>query len=182
MYFYIQSSVFWPYIFKLDKKFVQSVTKFGSGSTLLIFIKEFQFFCDCSFGCVIFFKLKNEIMKYCSISLKQKWNRYIRTKWYWTGFFLYPPAKTTSGWKKLAHITVGMVVVGTNLLGLAASETYFLRYLPIDLTQSLFALFHIVVAISMLFLRHKMPPIFDNLSKIFHTSKDLIVNVCMFQI
>lgn len=101
-------------------------------------------------------------------------------QWVLTWLSLYPPGKTTSVWKRLAYVIIDLIVLGTNECGLGASGTYFLRYLPIDLAQSLFAFFYIVcfvsaiyAAISMFFLRQKMPGIFENLSRIFNTSNRL---------
>lgn len=70
-------------------------------------------------------------------------------QWVLTWLSLYPPGKTTSVWKRLAYVIIDLIVLGTNECGLGASGTYFLRYLPIDLAQSLFAFFlHCLLCIS----------------------------------
>lgn len=90
----------------------------------------------------------------------------------------YPVDETNSKWKKIACGIFSVLVFFGNLSALAASVAYFMKFMSIDLGESLCALLQISGFGSSLFmmliaviLRHKIKNIFEQLSEIYEMSK-----------
>lgn len=82
------------------------------------------------------------------------------------------------GWKKVACGIFATANVLTNLVGLLASAASFLKYVSIDLEESLYGLFTIFgyaiamyAALVVFIYRRKICNIFEKLSKIYDESK-----------
>lgn len=95
-----------------------------------------------------------------------------------TWLCLYPVDETTSNRQKAAHIVFSVTNFIMLLSGLASSVAYFVKFASIDLEKSLYALLQIVTFTATLYalviaflLRHKIPALRENLSKIYDECK-----------
>lgn len=93
-------------------------------------------------------------------------------------FCICAPLKTTSVPTKIAYIFFTFIGFLMTMVLIGGSVTFFLKFMKIDLEEALYALCQISVHSGVLyvyivafFLRRKFEAIFENLSKIYRTSK-----------
>lgn len=92
---------------------------------------------------------------------------------------VYPCDENTTRWKRLAYILFSILIFVLNAIGLIFSTAYFIKYVSIDLEQSLFALLQAVGEANMVYiliitfiLRHKITAMLKSLSKIYDMCKE----------
>lgn len=98
-----------------------------------------------------------------------------------TWLYVVPVEKSSSNWKKWACLMVGVGAYVATMSFLASSMAFFMKFVSIDLEQSLYALFQIggfsnsAYVITLAYFSHrKIVAIFDNLSAIYNARKNLI--------
>lgn len=94
--------------------------------------------------------------------------------------YVVPVEKSSSNWKKWACLIVGVGAYVATMSFLASSMAFFMKFVSIDLEQSLYALFQIggfsnsAYVITFAYFSHrKIVAIFDNLSAIYNARKNL---------
>lgn len=100
---------------------------------------------------------------------------------------IYPTRESTSNWKRLAYIFVVCSIFITNLCALIASGAFISTYISIDLEASLYAL-SLIFAFSgatyvifiALFMKKKIFALFESLTEIYRSSKDLIKSTFIY--
>lgn len=91
---------------------------------------------------------------------------------------LCSPDDETVEWKRIGFAFVGFIVLISTLSDMLASVAFMLKYISINLEESLYALFQIFgfgsityAIIVTFFQRHKIREIFQGLSEIYNESK-----------
>lgn len=91
---------------------------------------------------------------------------------------LCSPDKATSKWKMLVCAFLGLITFTSTLSDMLASVAFMLKFISIDMEESLYALFQIFgfgsityAIIVTFFQRHRMRDLFRGLSKIYSASK-----------
>lgn len=94
-----------------------------------------------------------------------------------TWICVYPADETVSKFKRATYAFAYAFILISNLCVLASSVAFFLKYVSVDLEQSLYAVFQITAYGSMTYLiivsfllRSKIPLVFDDLAKIYEAS------------
>lgn len=90
-----------------------------------------------------------------------------------------PADESSSRWEKLAHTIFAMTATIGSIGAFAASLAYCWKFASIDFGKTMFSFLFLVAEfysiymalVGMFLLRHKIGPIFDNLSKIYKSSK-----------
>lgn len=92
---------------------------------------------------------------------------------------VYPCDENTTIWMRSAHILFSVFIFVMNTTGFVFSGAYFVKYVSIDLEQSLFALLQTVGEANMLYilaitfiLRHKITAMMRSLSRIYDMCKN----------
>lgn len=90
-----------------------------------------------------------------------------------------PAGESISRWQKLAHAIFATFVLTGTICSVAASFAFWWKFVSIDFGRSIFACLIIIVEFvviymalaGMIFLRHKIGRVFDNLSTIYRDGK-----------
>lgn len=95
-----------------------------------------------------------------------------------TWIFINPSDETTTKNRKIMYAAIGSVVFVFQIIGFAASLAYSMKFMSVDLEESVYCIFQIIAlltgAFSFLFScisRRKIKVIFENLSDICNKSK-----------
>lgn len=101
-----------------------------------------------------------------------------------TWFCLCPFPDGTSNWQKLKYIFFSAILITNEISSISSSSAHCLRYISVDLKESLFSLFQIAASSSVLyqiiialFSKHRIFGIIQGLNRIYDESKELF-NCC----
>lgn len=136
--------------------------------------------------------MKNKYMNCSTLSQSHSvhlWNRnklstnvwkmkpLVTNQWILTWFYVFPAGIAVKWSNILLSTTIFLIISLLSLICIALNVDYFLKFLKIDLEESLFALYQIAVglmmanAIIVIFLsRHKLVNIFKSLDEIYKIS------------
>lgn len=91
-----------------------------------------------------------------------------------TWLCVLPAEENTSKWKKRAYILLVLGLIVANITVFSSSLIYAMKFISIDLQRTMIVSPQVIAAIPMantivvtFFLRHKIPPIFEKLSKFY---------------
>lgn len=97
-----------------------------------------------------------------------------------TWLCVLPAQDNTDKWKRWAYIALVVTLIVADLSVISSSLIYSVTFRSTDLQKSLIGLQQAIAAVPTanmivvaFFLRHKIPPIFDNLTKIYEKCKNL---------
>lgn len=109
------------------------------------------------------------------------------TKWTMTWLCMCPTTKSWNKRKKLIRAVLTLTIIALILCMLVAHLVYFLKFMSVNLGDSLFALMNVIAISDILygmivefFLRHQIGAIFKKLSMIYKASKStylIIINI-----
>lgn len=90
-----------------------------------------------------------------------------------------PPAKSISKWKRFGCALFTIVIIASNLCGLIASSSFFIKFVSSDLEMSLHALLQMCACTSAIYMHiigiisnNRINDIFENLNKIYVEGKN----------
>lgn len=92
---------------------------------------------------------------------------------------IYPAEEPTSRWQSFGHAIFAMTALIGSMGAFVASLAYCWKFASIDLGKTLFSFMFVVAEftaiyvglVGMLLMRHKIGPIFDNLTNIYKACK-----------
>lgn len=91
-----------------------------------------------------------------------------------TWLCVFPPDESTSRLKRMAYTTFSLAIFGINAGSFFGSLAYFLKFMSVDLEQSLFAVVQMLGEVNMAYisiitylLRHRITATYESLAKIY---------------
>lgn len=92
--------------------------------------------------------------------------------------YAFPPDELASRRKKIAYFLFALAIMAANFSNLTAGLLFTFKFISIDIEKAVFALFHTIPALNMLYqcvvivlMRRKLIAIFTSLTKIYNESK-----------
>lgn len=99
-----------------------------------------------------------------------------------TWIYLCSPDEVTSVWKKIIYFILFVIVFLGNFTSGAGALAFIIKYVSVDLENSLYAVFQLCavgsvsyIFIAAFFLRYRINDIFKQLTEIYDTSKDSLL-------